>query len=61
MDNWSTRRPLQKLGRDHSVLLSLPSGIFRYRFIVDGERRYIPDLPSEIDEMGQTFNLLDHH
>lgn len=39
----------------------LPSGVFRYKFIVDGEVRYIPDLPSESDEMGHVCNLLDVH
>ncbi|KAL0389259.1 UNVERIFIED_CONTAM: SNF1-related protein kinase regulatory subunit beta-1, partial [Sesamum calycinum] len=41
--------------------LVLPSGIFHYKFIVDGEVRYIPDLPSETDEMGGVCNLLDVH
>ncbi|KZV44437.1 hypothetical protein F511_19338 [Dorcoceras hygrometricum] len=58
-DNWRTRKILQKSGKDHSVLLILPSGIYRYRFIVDGEMRYIPDLPSEPDEMDGLCNLLD--
>ncbi|KAL0435286.1 UNVERIFIED_CONTAM: SNF1-related protein kinase regulatory subunit beta-1 [Sesamum radiatum] len=60
-DNWRTRKILQRSGKDHSILLVLPSGIFRYKFIVDGEVRYIPDLPSETDEMGGVCNLLDVH
>ncbi|KAK6153200.1 hypothetical protein DH2020_012839 [Rehmannia glutinosa] len=60
-DNWRTRKILQRSGKDHSILLVLPSGIFRYKFIVDGEVRYIPDLPSETDEMGHVCNLLDVH
>ncbi|KAH6836990.1 5'-AMP-activated protein kinase beta-2 subunit protein [Perilla frutescens var. hirtella] len=60
-DNWRTRKILQRSGKDHSILLVLPSGIFRYRFIVDGEVRYIPDLPIETDEMGRVCNLLDVH
>lgn len=58
-DNWRTRKILQRSGKDHSILLVLPSGIFRYKFIVDGKVRYIPDLPSEKDETGLVCNLLD--
>jgi hypothetical protein len=50
---------LQRGGKDHSILIVLPSGIFHYRFIVDGEQRYIPDLPYVADEMGNVCNLLD--
>lgn len=39
----------------------LSSGVHRYRFIVDGERRFIPDLPCETDNMGQIVNLVDVH
>ncbi|XP_057801840.1 SNF1-related protein kinase regulatory subunit beta-1 [Salvia miltiorrhiza] len=60
-DNWRTRKMLQRSGKDHSILLVLPSGIFRYRFIVDGEVRYIPDLPTETDQTGHICNLLDVH
>ncbi|XP_072959381.1 SNF1-related protein kinase regulatory subunit beta-1-like [Typha angustifolia] len=60
-DNWTTRRPLQKSGKDFSILLALPSGVYHYRFIVDGERRYVPDFPCVTDEMGQYANLLDLH
>lgn len=60
-DNWRTSKALQRSGKDHSILLVLPSGIFRYRFIVDGEVRYIPDHPTETDEMDRVCNLLDVH
>ncbi|KAL3625702.1 galactose metabolism-related protein [Castilleja foliolosa] len=60
-DNWRTRKLLQRSGMDHSILLVLPSGIFRYKFVVDGEARYSPDLPSETDEIGNVCNLLDVH
>lgn len=60
-DNWTSRKKLQRSGKDHSILLVLPSGVYHYRFVVDGEQRYIPDLPSVADEMGHTCNLLDVH
>ncbi|CAL0315825.1 unnamed protein product [Lupinus luteus] len=58
-DNWTSRKALQRGGKDHSILVVLPSGIYHYRFIVDGEQRYIPDLPYVADEMGHVCNLLD--
>ncbi|KAF7831497.1 SNF1-related protein kinase regulatory subunit beta-1 [Senna tora] len=58
-DNWTSRKPLQRAGKDHSVVLVLPSGIYHYKFIVDGEQRYIPELPYVADEMGCVCNLLD--
>ncbi|XP_042521077.1 SNF1-related protein kinase regulatory subunit beta-1-like [Macadamia integrifolia] len=60
-DNWAQRKMLQKSGKDHSILLVLPSGIYQYKFIVDGEWRYIPDLPCIADETGNVCNLLDVH
>lgn len=60
-DNWKSRKPMQKSGKDHSLLLILPSGVYRYRFVVDGERKCLPDLPCETDIMGNAVNLLDVH
>ncbi|XP_065861496.1 SNF1-related protein kinase regulatory subunit beta-1 isoform X2 [Euphorbia lathyris] len=58
-DNWMSRKLLQRSGKDHSILMVLPSGIYHYKFIVDGEWRYIPDLPCATDEVGHICNLLD--
>ncbi|CAA6662975.1 unnamed protein product [Spirodela intermedia] len=60
-DNWTSRRPLQKCGKDHAIILVLPSGIYQYKFIVDGEWRYVPDFPCIADEMGVIMNILDVH
>ncbi|TKW36603.1 hypothetical protein SEVIR_2G451300v4 [Setaria viridis] len=60
-DNWTSKKPVEKSGKDHTILLMLSSGVHRYRFIVDGERRFIPDLPWETDNMGQIVNLVDVH
>ncbi|KAL5764549.1 hypothetical protein ACOSP7_016904 [Xanthoceras sorbifolium] len=60
-DNWTSRKKLQRSGKDHSILLVLPSGIYHYKFIVDGEWRYMPDLPFVTDEVGGVCNLLDVH
>ncbi|KAL2510935.1 SNF1-related protein kinase regulatory subunit beta-1 [Abeliophyllum distichum] len=60
-DNWSTRKILQRSGKDHSILVVLPSGIYHYKFIVDGEVKYSPDLPCEADQTGSVCNILDVH
>ncbi|KAG1365519.1 SNF1-related protein kinase regulatory subunit beta-1 [Cocos nucifera] len=53
------RKVLQRSGKDHTILLVLPSGVYQYKFIVDGEWKHISDLPCLTDDMGQTVNLLD--
>ncbi|XP_022967985.1 SNF1-related protein kinase regulatory subunit beta-1 isoform X2 [Cucurbita maxima] len=58
-DNWASRKILQRTGKDFSILIVLPSGVYHYKFIVDGQKRYIPDLPHIADEMGNVFNLLN--
>ncbi|XP_076934779.1 SNF1-related protein kinase regulatory subunit beta-2-like [Bidens hawaiensis] len=58
-DNWKTRKPLQRSGKDFIILKILPSGVYQYRFIVDGQWRYSPDVPWTQDEAGNTYNILD--
>ncbi|XP_074588355.1 SNF1-related protein kinase regulatory subunit beta-1-like [Curcuma longa] len=60
-DNWTSRKSLQRSGKDHAILLVLPSGVYHYKFIVDGQARHMPDLPFVTDEMGNAINLLDVH
>ncbi|EFH48231.1 AMP-activated protein kinase [Arabidopsis lyrata subsp. lyrata] len=60
-DNWRSRKKLQKSGKDHSILFVLPSGIYHYKVIVDGESKYIPDLPFVSNEIGNVCNILDVH
>ncbi|XXG50704.1 hypothetical protein AAC387_Pa02g4653 [Persea americana] len=60
-DNWTSRKILQRSGKDHSILLVLTSGTYHYKFIVDDEWRCIPDLPNVADEMGCLTNILDVH
>ncbi|XP_048543337.1 SNF1-related protein kinase regulatory subunit beta-1-like [Triticum urartu] len=60
-DNWTSRKVLERSGKDHAVLLVLPSGIYHYRMIVDGVPRYVSELPHVTDERGQVANLLDVH
>ncbi|KAL3521813.1 hypothetical protein ACH5RR_014647 [Cinchona calisaya] len=58
-DNWKTRTPLEKSGKDFTIMKVLPSGVYQYRFIVDGQWRYIPDMPWIHDETGNACNILD--
>ncbi|BAF22606.1 SNF1-related protein kinase regulatory subunit beta-1 [Oryza sativa Japonica Group] len=60
-DNWKSKQLVHKCGKDHCVMLGLASGVYRYRFIVDGERRFQPDRPREADIMGTISNLIDVH
>ncbi|XP_027080920.2 SNF1-related protein kinase regulatory subunit beta-1 isoform X2 [Coffea arabica] len=60
-DNWRSRKTLDRSGKDHTIILVLPSGIYHYKFIVDGSVKYIPNLPYEADGMGHVCNLLDVH
>lgn len=58
-DNWKTRDFLQKSGKDFTIVKVLPSGVYHYRFIVDGQWRYSPELPQEHDDLGNIFHVLD--
>ncbi|KAG5545803.1 hypothetical protein RHGRI_018085 [Rhododendron griersonianum] len=66
-DNWGTRLEicfkfldfLQKSGKDFTIMKVLPSGVYHFRFIVDGQWRYSPELPQERDELGNIFHVLD--
>ncbi|KAH7526069.1 hypothetical protein ACOSP7_015893 [Xanthoceras sorbifolium] len=58
-DNWKTRIPLQRSGKDFTIMKVLPSGVYQYRFIVDGQWKYAPDLPWAQDDVGNAYNILD--
>ncbi|KDP35506.1 hypothetical protein JCGZ_08944 [Jatropha curcas] len=58
-DNWKTRIPLQRSGKDFTIMKVLPSGVYQYRFIVDRQWKYIPDLPWAQDDSGNAYNVLD--
>ncbi|CAN1336913.1 SNF1-related protein kinase regulatory subunit beta-2 [Linum perenne] len=58
-DNWKSRILLQKAGKDFTIMKVLPSGVYQYRFIVDGQWRHIPDLPWTQDDAGNAYNILD--
>ncbi|MCI07282.1 SNF1-related protein kinase regulatory subunit beta-2-like [Trifolium medium] len=51
--------PLQRSGKDFTIMKVLPSGVYQFRFIVDGRWRYAPDLPWAKDDAANTYNILD--
>ncbi|WIA22722.1 hypothetical protein OEZ86_009682 [Tetradesmus obliquus] len=58
-DNWSTRQPLQRTGRDFTVIKLLPPGVYQYKFIVDGDWKYDPNQPAMFDEIGNVNNVIE--
>ncbi|KAM7263309.1 hypothetical protein ACFE04_000992 [Oxalis oulophora] len=58
-DNWKTRVPLQRSGKDFTIMKVLPSGVYQYRFIVDGQGRYASEIPWAQDDSGNAYNILD--
>ncbi|XP_022943899.1 SNF1-related protein kinase regulatory subunit beta-2-like [Cucurbita moschata] len=58
-DNWETREMLQSLGKEFVIIKTLPSGIYHYRFMVDGWLTCAPDLPWVCDDSGHSYNVLD--
>ncbi|PIN12274.1 Protein involved in Snf1 protein kinase complex assembly [Handroanthus impetiginosus] len=58
-DNWKMRKHLQRSGKDFTIMKVLPSGVYQYRFIVDGQWRHSPDQPWEQDDSGHAYNILD--
>ncbi|KAK2359131.1 SNF1-related protein kinase regulatory subunit beta-2 [Trifolium repens] len=58
-DNWKSRTPLQRSGKDFAIMKVLPSGVYQYRFIVDERFTYDPELPWSKDEAGNFYNILD--
>lgn len=58
-DNWQTRQPLQRSGRDFTLIKVLQPGVYQYKFWVDGQWRYAPDLPAVSDDTNNVNNVLD--
>ncbi|KAI5079587.1 hypothetical protein GOP47_0005066 [Adiantum capillus-veneris] len=57
-DNWCTRLTLQRSGKDFAILKFLAAGVYHYKFLVNGEWTYSPDLPFVLDESGNGVNIL---
>lgn len=53
------RKALQRAGKDFTIMNVLPSGVYQYRFLVDGQWIYSPDQPWIRDDSGNGYNILD--
>lgn len=58
-DLWSVRHPLQRSGKDFTIIKCLPPGIYQYKFIVDGDYMYDPMRPAISDERGNINNVIE--
>jgi 5'-AMP-activated protein kinase regulatory beta subunit len=50
---------MKKNGNEFVLVKQLESGIHEYKFIVDNEWRFSPDLPTTKDEHGNINNIID--
>ncbi len=53
------RQALQRSGRDFTLIKVLPSGVYQFKFCVDGQWMYSPDLPAVSDDTDNVNNILD--
>uniref|UniRef100_A0A7S0VGY9 Association with the SNF1 complex (ASC) domain-containing protein n=1 Tax=Polytomella parva TaxID=51329 RepID=A0A7S0VGY9_9CHLO len=60
-DNWTTRQPLQRSGKDFTTIKLLPPGVYQYKFIVDNEWKYDPNQPAMFDDMRNVNNVIEVH
>ena len=58
-DDWTTRTPMQRQGRDYTLVKLLPPGVYQYKFVVDGAWRYAPDQPAMYDEDANVNNVIE--
>ncbi|KAL3677930.1 hypothetical protein R1sor_020886 [Riccia sorocarpa] len=58
-DNWTSREPMQKVGKDFTIMKVLPCGVYQLKFLVDGKWRFTAEMPAVYDERGQVSNVLD--
>ncbi|KAL2652316.1 hypothetical protein R1flu_020444 [Riccia fluitans] len=52
-DGWSTRQPMQRVGKDFTIVKILPSGVYQYRIIPDKDYDY------PIEVLSKVNNVLD--
>ncbi len=58
-DNWTQRHVMQRSGKDFTLVKLLPPGVYQYKFIVDGQWRHDPNLPSMFDDQGNINNVVE--
>ena len=50
---------MAKVGNEFNIILALPAGVHKYKFIVDGEWKFSLLDPTCLDESGNVNNILD--
>uniref|UniRef100_A0A7N0RA21 Association with the SNF1 complex (ASC) domain-containing protein n=1 Tax=Kalanchoe fedtschenkoi TaxID=63787 RepID=A0A7N0RA21_KALFE len=58
-DNWTNKELLEKSGDDFVMVKLLHSGVYHYRFIVNGRWAHDEQLPWAKDGLGRFCNILD--
>lgn len=57
-DGWAAKTALYKNGAEFIALLYIPVGEFQCKYFVDDNWQCAPDLPTRIDENGNTNNIV---
>lgn len=58
---WAQKIPMKEIAQGKfKLILNLPRGIYQYKFIVDNQWRYNPQLPIFKDETGNINNYIDN-
>lgn len=58
-NNWERQIPMHKSGNDFSYVHNLHRGKHAFKFVVDDEWRFAPDLPTVADVEGRINNFID--
>ncbi|XP_022883868.1 SNF1-related protein kinase regulatory subunit beta-2-like [Olea europaea var. sylvestris] len=54
-----SQQRMRRTREEFVVMRKIPAGVYQYRFIVDRQWRYAPDIPWELDGSGNACNILD--
>ena len=58
-NGWERKIPLHRSGNDFVSIQNLPAATHAYKFVVDDEWRFAPDLPTMTDVEGNINNIID--
>ena len=58
-NNWERQIPMHRSGNDFSYVHNLERGKHAFKFVIDDEWRFAPDLPTVADVEGRINNFID--
>jgi len=58
-NGWKKKLPMHRSGHDFTYIADLPRGKHAYRFLVDSEWRFDPELTKAKDRKGRVHNVVD--